>query len=694
MSIDKIGLSHRERAAYVYIRQSSLHQVRHHQESRRRQYELKQRAQELGFAEVVVIDDDLGLSGSGSKNRPGFGRLLTAVCEGLAGAVLALEASRLARNNRDWHHLIDLCVLTDTLVIDGDGIYNPRQLNDRLVLGLKGTMSEFELGLLRQRAQEALRQKISRGEVLTEVPIGYVRTETNGIEKAPDRQVQQAIAEVFLQFRRLGSVRQVLLRYRQEKVPLCIHRRDARGRQEVFWDLPGYNRILAILKNPVYAGAFAYGRTSTRSRIIEGRARKTAGHCVPMEQWAVLIRDHHASYISWQQYMENQKQLAGNLHKYHAQGPGAAKTGPALLAGMLRCARCGRKLHVAYSGRGGRVPRYHCRGGHINHGVEFCLSFGGLRADEAVVNAVFSAVEPSGVEVALRAWELNCNDQSNRRRALEMALEKARYEADRARRQYDAVEPENRLVSAELEARWNGALAQVAEAEIRLQVLNASFQPLSDAQRRRLLELGSDLRAAWEHPEAPVALKKRILRTVINEIVADVDESKQELVFQIHWVGGVHSTLRLHKNRVGQHQRTTNRDVTELVRDLAQVCSDQSIASILNRLGYETGAGNSWTESRVCYLRSHHKVPAFDKNVPRVWVTLTEAAAELKVHPCRVRKLIKREILPARQVVRHAPWLIRREDLEHPEVRAGLRNGFTKDRLPRHEHGQSVMSFL
>ena len=221
MSIDKIRLSHRERVAYVYIRQSSLHQVRHHQESRRRQYDLKQRAQELGFARVIVVDDDLGLPGSGSKNRPGFGRLLTAVCEGRAGAVLALEASRLARNTRDGHHLIDLCVLTDTLVIDGDGIYDPRRLSDGLLLGLKGTMSEFELGLLRQRAQEALRQKVSRSEVLTEVPIGYVRTETNGIEKTPDRQVQEAIAEVFLQFRRLGSVRQVLLWYRQEKVPLC-----------------------------------------------------------------------------------------------------------------------------------------------------------------------------------------------------------------------------------------------------------------------------------------------------------------------------------------------------------------------------------------------------------------------------------------------------------------------------------------
>jgi DNA invertase Pin-like site-specific DNA recombinase len=694
MSTDKIRPIHRERAAYVYIRQSTLHQVRHHQESKRRQYELRERAKELGFSQVVVIDDDLGLSGSGSKNRPGFGRLLTEVCEGLAGAVLALEASRLARNNRDWHHLIDLCVLTDTLVIDGDGIYDPRQLNDRLVLGLKGTMSEFELGLLRQRAQEALRQKIARGEVLTEVPVGYVRTEANGIEKTPDRQVQQAIAEVFLQFRRLGSIRQVLLWYRQQKIALCTCRRDANGRQAVVWALPGYNRILAVLKNPVYAGAFAYGRTSTRSHIIEGRARKTAGHNVPMDQWAVLIQQHHAGYISWEQYMENQKQLAGNLHKYHAQGPGAAKTGPALLAGLLRCARCGRKLHVTYSGTGGRVPRYHCRGGNVNHGVEFCLSFGGLRADEAVVKAMFEAVQPSGIEVALQAWEQSCNDWSHRRRALELALEKARYEADRTRRQYDAVEPENRLVATELEVRWNAALAQLSEAEGRLRDHDTNIQPLADSQRQRLLELGADLELVWNHRAAPVTLKKRILRTAINEIVADVDEPKEELVFRVHWAGGVHTTLRVHKNRTGQHQRSTDRDVIELVRELSQVCGDQSIASILNRLGYETGVGNSWTESRVRYLRSYHHIAAFDKSDRRLWITLTEAASELKVHPSRVRGLIKRQILPARQVVRHAPWVIKREDLERAEVQACLRHGSVGKKLPRHEPSQSIMPFV
>jgi DNA invertase Pin-like site-specific DNA recombinase len=694
MSTEKIRPTHRERAGYVYIRQSTLQQVRHHQESQRRQYELQQLARELGFAQVIVIDDDLGVSGSGSKERPGFGRLLTAVCEGRVGAVLALEASRLARNNRDWHHLIDLCLLTDTLVIDGDGVYDPRQLNDRLVLGLKGTMSEFELGLLRQRAQEALRQKIQRGEVLTEVPVGYVRTEANGIEMTPDRQVQEAIRGVFLQFRRLGSVRQMLLWYRQEQIPVCGYERNAHGKQEVLWRLPVYSRLLAILKNPVYAGAFAYGRTTTRSRMIEGRARKTAGHAVAMEQWAVLIRDHHPGYIPWEEYMQNQKQIADNLHTHHAQGVGAAKCGPALLAGLLRCARCGRKLHVAYSGTEGRVPRYHCRGGNINHGVEFCLSFGGLRADQTVVGTLLEAVQPSGIEAALRAWERFCSDQNHQRRTVELAVEKARYEADRTRRQYDCVDPENRLVAGELEVRWNSALSQLAEAEAKLQSLESTRPELSEIQRQRLWQLGADLQAAWDNPAAPVQLKKRILRTVIEEIVVDVDEGKQELVFRIHWKGGIHTSLRVHKNRTGAHQRTTDREVVDLVRELVQVSPDSSIASILNRLGYETGAGNTWTESRVRYLRTYHQIPAFDETVPRAWITLAEAAAELKIHPSRVRKLIQSGILPAHQVVRHAPWIIKAEDLKRAEISRCLSGGPGKRKVPRHQNDQNVMSLL
>ena len=412
---DKIRPVHLQRAAYVYIRQSTMNQVRNHLESQRRQYELQDRARQLGFTKVVVIDEDLGVSGSGSRERLGFGRLLSAVCEGQVGAVLALEASRLARNNRDWHHLIDLCVLTDTLVIDGDGVYDPRQLNDRLVLGLKGTMSEFELGLLRQRAQEALRQKIQRGEVLTDVPVGYVRTENNRVEMTPDLQAQEAIGGVFAQFRRLSSVRQVMLWYRQEKILLCAHRRVG-DEVTIAWEPATYNRLLTILKNPIYAGAFAYGKTCSRSHMVEGRARKTRGHELPIEKWPVLIRDHHPGYITWADYMANQKRMSSNLTKHHFAEPGAAKGGAALLSGLLRCGCCGRKLHVGYVGKGGRVTRYLCRAASHSQGSQLCISFGGLRIDQVVVGTVLEALQPLGVEASIKALETSRERCAHHRR--------------------------------------------------------------------------------------------------------------------------------------------------------------------------------------------------------------------------------------------------------------------------------------
>ena len=690
---DKIQSHHLERAAYVYVRQSTLHQVRNHRESNRRQYELKARAEQLGFKQVVVIDDDLGVSGTGSRERPGFGRLLAAVCEGKVGAVFALEASRLARNNRDWHHLIDLCVLADALVIDADGIYDPQLLNDRLLLGLKGTMSEFELGLLRQRAQEALRQKIQRGEVLTDVPIGFVRTESNGIELISDRQVQEAIRGVFAQFRKLGSVRQVLLWYRQEKIPLCRNR-NRNGQRELVWELPIYNQILKILKNPTYAGTFAYGKTCSHSHVVDGRSRKTRGHHLDQEQWRVLIRDHHPGYISWDEYMQNQKQLSGNMTKHHMSSTGAARRGPALLAGLLRCARCGRKFHVAYGGTDGRVVRYHCRGANINHGGAFCLSFGGYRAEEAVVQEVLAALHPLGIEAALQV-QLNCrNEQDHKIKTLELALDKAKYEADRARRQYDLVDPANRLVAAELESRWNVTLQQAAEAEAKLGAERKVHEPLSEAQRQRLMTLGGDLKNLWEHPETPIDLKKRILRTVISEIVIDVKEATDQIEMRIHWAGGAHTLTQLRKNHTGGHRHAADQNVIELIRQLARVCPDAEIASVLNRLGYQTGAGNSWNESRVRSQRSYKSIAAFDPGVQRPWLTLAEAAEELKVSAGSVRKLLEREILPAKQIVRNAPWMIERKDLLLPAVEAYVKAVKDGKRSPRHETNQTVMSLL
>jgi DNA invertase Pin-like site-specific DNA recombinase len=684
---EKITPRHLERDAFVYIRQSTLYQVRHNQESQRRQYALSERARVLGFRNVVVIDDDLGRSGSGAVERPGFARVLEAVCRGQVGAVLALEASRLARNNRDWHHLIDLCALTETLVIDHDGVYDPRRLNDRLLLGLKGTMSEFELGLLRQRAQEALRQMIERGEVLSEVPIGYERTSDNRCEMSPDRQVQAAIRGVFAKFEELGSARQVLLWYRQERIPLPTRSRQTPG--GVLWRLPGYPRILSILRHPIYAGAFVHGRTTTKTRVVDGRARKTAGFLVPRDQWTVLLHDHHRAYLSWEQYLRNQEQLRSNRAMRGLMTTGAPKRGRALLAGLMRCGRCGRKLHVSYSGAAGNVPRYHCKGGQINHGVEWCISFGGLRADAAVVEVVLDALQPLGTQAALDAWDELTKQEDEKQRALRLALEKARYEAQRARRQYEAVDPENRLVAAELESRWEAALVEVTKIETRLSEEQTRPPAVSEVERRRLFELGDDLVALWNHPAAQPALKKRILRTVLEEIVAEVREDPPRTDLLLHWKGGVHTRLVVDRNARGHHARATDRGVVDLVRELAKVSEDFEIARILNRLGYRTGSDNSWTEARVRSLRSYREIPVCPPRSQRTWYTLADAAIALGVSTTVVRRLIEQNVLEAQQVVTHAPWVILKEKLDEPAVQAAVRAVQEGRRLPRTAPGQT-----
>ncbi len=477
---EKIQQIHTERDACVYIRQSSMHQVRHHLEGQSRQYGLRDRAQALGFRRVLVIDEDLGRSGTG-----GFGRLLTAVCSGTVGAVLALEASRLARNNRDWHHLIDLCAMAGTLVIDHDGIYDPSLLNDRLLLGLKGTMSEFEISLLRQRAMEAHRQKVRRGLVMTQVPVGYVRTEDEGMEKTPDRLIQEAIAGIFRKFRELGSVRQVLLWYRNEKLLVPALSREP-GNRKVVWSEPIYPRIFGVLKNPAYAGVFVWGRKHTRTSIVDGRARKTKGHARSPDQWEVTIPDHHEGYITWDEFMSNQEQMRSNAGWNARKGTpgGAARGGPALLAGLLRCARCGRALQVSYtlSKREGPLPRYSCGGDRTRQMVRNCVTFAGTRVDQEVAAAVLEALRPLGVQAALDALEQSESQTDEKRRSLELALEKARYEAGRIERQYQATEPENRLVAAELERRWNQALTHVTEMQQRLDEATASAPLLTPDQ--------------------------------------------------------------------------------------------------------------------------------------------------------------------------------------------------------------------
>jgi DNA invertase Pin-like site-specific DNA recombinase len=662
-----------------------MNQVRHHLEGQRRQYDLKERAQTLGFRRVVVIDEDLGRSGTGSVERPGFGRLLDAVCSGRVGAVLALEASRLARNNRDWHHLIDLCAMASTLVIDHDGIYDPSQLNDRLLLGLKGTMSEFEISLLRQRAIEAHRQKVRRGLVLTQVPVGYVRTEDDGIEKTPDRQIQEAIAGIFNKFRELGSVRQVMLWYRDEKLLIPGLSRES-GNRKVVWMNPVYPRIFGILKNPTYAGVFVWGRKQTRTSIVNGRARKTRGHNRPLEQWEVTIPDHHEGYITWEEFMRNQQQIRSNAGWNARMGEpqGAPRNGPALLAGLLRCARCGRILRVTYtlSKQHGPMPRYWCSGDRGRQMVRSCITFAGTRVDQEVAIEVLEALRPIGIQAAFDALDRTQNQTDEKRRSLELALQKARYEASRIERQYQATEPENRLVAAELETRWNSALNHVAELEQRLEEANAQTTRLTPEQRQLLLNLGDDLEQLWDNPRSPITLKKRILRTVLQEIIADTTDDPPTVHLKLHWAGGSHTELTVRKNRTGYHNHINSEEVTELIRELALVCEDSAIVSILNRLGYRTGNGNTWTEKRVQHVRHTKGFPACPPQEQRVWVTMQQAADMLSVSNMVIRRLVEQKILPARQIVKFAPWMIERAHLDLPGVHRAIRMVHTGRRAP------------
>jgi excisionase family DNA binding protein len=672
--MSKITAEHLSRSAYVYVRQSTADQLHHNHESRRRQYALAERARSLGWSDVVVIDDDLGVSGSGVA-RPGFERLLAAICRGTVGAVVSIEASRLARNGRDWHTLLDFCALVGSLILDEDGVYDPRSPNDRLLLGMKGTLSEMELSMLRQRSLEAIKLKAARGDLHTTVAIGFVRGPGDRIELDPDRRIREAIGLVFQRFAEAHSVRQVLLWLRQESIELPCVSYGPEGRC-VAWKLPVYNTVLHILNNPVYAGAYAFGRTESRVRIHEGRKHVVRGNRLAREDWTVLLTGHHEGYIAWETYEHNQQVIADNANMKGEMARGALRRGEALLAGLLRCGHCGRKLHVAYSGSGGGVSRYHCRGAQFNHGAGRCIPFGALRVDRAVVAEVLRVLQPFGLEASLQAIDRHADEDAAKRRHLQLALEQARFEARRAQRQYDAVDPENRLVAGELERRWNGHIGVVADIERALAAIEAGTPPmLSERERARLLELGEDVGRAWNHPAASPEIRKRLLRPVLKEIVVRVGEN--ELDLKVHWQGGDHTSLSVPKNQVGKHRWATEAGTEELIRALARLMPDGLIAAVLNRSGRRTGKGHTWTEARVRSFRRDHEVSVYreGERAERGELTLEETAKELGVSKMTVLRIIRRGVLPASQLCKGAPWVIRKADLGLEGVKMAARAG-------------------
>jgi DNA invertase Pin-like site-specific DNA recombinase len=664
----KITPDHLARGAFIYIRQSTVDQLANNHESRLRQYGLADRARALGWTDVTVIDDDLGRSGSG-VSRPGFERLLAAICEGRVGAVFAIEASRLARNGRDWHTLIEFCGLVGTVIVDEDGTYEPRHPNDRLLLGMKGTMSELELSLLRARSMEALKQKARRGELFFTVAVGYVKVGRDKIEMDPDLRVREAIGLVFTRFAEMQSIRQVFLSLRGDQIALPYINSKSSGQHQLLWKLPVYATVNNLLTNPVYAGAYAFGRTGSRVMIENGRKRILRGYRKNRSDWAVLLVDHHEGYLSWPDYERNQRLIADNANGKGMMVRGAVRKGEALLTGLLRCGHCGRRLLVSYNGTKGDVGRYNCDATRSNPGADPCISFGALRVDEAVGAEIVRLLQPLGVEAAVHAIT-ECEHQSGeKQRQLELALEQARYEAARARRQYDTVDPDNRLVAGELERRWNTALAAVRALEEELEaLLRQRPAALSAEERQRLLQMGADLEAAWHHPAANAVTRKRIVRVVLREVVARVEDDQIQLL--LHWQGGDHTRLTVRKNRRGQTRWSVEPETMELIRACARLMPDKTIAGLLNRTGKRTGRLNGWTQSRVRSFRNTHGIAVYADGewAERGEVTLTEAARMLNLNPLTVLRQIHAGIIPAEQYCKGAPWVIKRRSIEDPDL--------------------------
>ena len=533
----KLTSSHLRRQAFVYLRQSSQAQLERNIESTQRQYALVERAIELGFCreQVVVIDEDLGISGSGMSERTGFARLAAEVALGHAGLVLGLEVSRLARNNVDWYRLLDLCGVTDTVIGDADGLYHPGSFNDRLLLGLKGTMSEAELHVLRARLNGGIRNKAERGELRKALPVGLVWGEDDGeILLDPDEAIRGAIQTIFDRFAELGSVRQVWLWMRREGVQFPGRRYAYGG--EIQWAVPTYHQIHSVLESPVYAGAYAFGKTRRERYVDEHGNTRQRLRRLPQAEWGVLIWDHHPGFIDQATFERNRERIAGNTRPRAHEPGGAVREGSALLQGIAVCGRCGRKLKVHYQGRRGhKSPAYHCPASILveNRG-EWCVRVGGSQIDQAVTGALLAALTPAGVKAALQAAEALAQDHDAGLKQWRLQLERARYQADRAERRYRQVEPEHRLVARGLERDWENALGELAKAEAEL-ALREQQRPrtLTTPEREQLLALGADIGRVWSAPTTTDRDRKQLLRCLIEEVIITLEREERRALLTI-----------------------------------------------------------------------------------------------------------------------------------------------------------------
>ena len=681
----KIKLSPTQRAAYVYIRQPTPGQVEHNRESAARQYALADWACQLGWAreQVVIIDEDLGPSGSGIDKRSGFARLTSEVALAHVGIVLGLEVSRLARNNADWYRLLELCGITDTLIGDSDGVYHPALFNDRLLLGLKGTMSEAELHIIRARLDGGIRNKAARGELRRGLPVGFIWGEQDGeVLFHPDEAVTGAIRTVFERFAEFGSARRVWLWFRSEGLSLPLQQSPAGQPGPIRWVAPTYTAIHHILTNPVYAGAYTYGKTKYERYVDEqGSVKKRIRH-LPIEQWAVLIPDHHPGFIDWTTYQANQARLDSNTRPKPHQSGGAVREGAALLQGIATCGHCGRRLHTHYRGRNS-TPGYHCAGKDLVEGRGvYCLNVGGLAIEQAVANAFLQAVTPAAVEaMRLTVEQL----QTNHDAALSqwrLEVERTRYEAEKAARRYRTVEPENRLVARGLETEWESRLRDLsaAEAELRRREQQRPGR-LDPEQLQRLQMLGSDIRQVWDAATTTDRDRKELLRTLLEEVVLNLKRAEGRAHLTLRWRGGAITILDVPVPRFRPMGPRTDEDTISLLPRLAALYPDEVIAGILNRQGRKTATGERFTANQVGSLRRYRDIPRFQPPAEPPageLVSIRKAAQILGMNTSSIHRWLADGFIAGEQVTPGAPWQIRIND----ELRAHIVQQAPPEYLP------------
>lgn len=657
---------HRQRIAYVYVRQSTAHQLELNRESTRRQYDLVDRAVQLGWPRerVSVIDDDLGVSGAGLAERPGFARLTADVALGRVGLVLGLDASRLARNNADWYRLLDLCGATDTLIGDGERVYHPGMFDDRLVLGLKGTMSEAELFGLRARLTGGIRSKAARGELRRGLPIGFVWGDADGeVRFHPDEAVVRAIRLVFDKFAELGSARRVWLWFRANDLmfPQATSGKLAVP-SAIRWVVPTYIKIHSVLTNPVYAGVYTYGRTRREPFIDEqGHLRKRLRR-LPRAEWSIAIRDHHPGYIDWATFEHNQARLAANARPRPHESGTAVREGAALLQGIAVCGHCGRGLHVYYSGRQ-HSPGYYCSGDVIINGrADHCFRVGGCAIDRAVAEAFLQALAPAALEASLRAIDHLHADLDAAIQQARDRLERARYDALRADRRYHAVDPENRLVARGLEAEWEKCLHEVEAAEADLAAREQSRPTgLSHAERRELAALGRDVSRVWSSPAITDRDRKELLRLLLDEVLIRVDRSVHRAYLTLRWKGGTFSDLEVSLARQRPRHLRTDESTLDLIRRLTPFYPDGMIAGILNRQGRRTLKGLRFTANRVWGIRNYWKIVRAEKHFADEageWLNVSQLARRVGTTSGTILRWVTFGIIPAEQLTPGAPWRI------------------------------------